>query len=232
VAVAAIEGVGISVGRAFAPIRADNVGAGSFNVELMRRLPRVVLATLGLMLAYAAWPLHATWQIRDALITGDTPTLTRRIEWDALRASLKASLTPETLAGLDADPDAPPPSLWQRIKSAVAPSVTARAIDRFVTPEYLPVVLGYRRFWRGTIQPALGREEPQTALAGTLFAGSSIDRFVSFWKRLRRAVFHSPMRIEVEIEDKYRPGRFYTGMLELKGFQWKLTSLSIRGVGL
>jgi len=198
----------------------------------MQRLPRVILITIGLMVAYAAWPLHAALQIRDALIAGDTATLTQRIEWDGVRASLKASLSPEGLASLEADPNTPPPSLWQRIKSVVTPSVSARAIDRFVTPEYLPVLLGYRRFWRGTVQPALGYQEPPTVLAGTLLAGSAIDRAASFWKRLRRAVFYSPMRIEVEIEDKYRPGRFYTGMLELKGLTWKLTSLSVSGAGL
>ena len=218
-------------GRAFASIRAENTSAGVSNVELMQRLPRVILVILGLMAAYAAWPLHAALQIRDALMAGDTATLTQRVEWDAVRASLKASLSPEALASLEADPQAPPPSLWQRLKAMVATSASARAIDRFVTPEYLPVLMGYRRFWRGTVQPALGVEEPPTVLAGTLFAGSSIDRVVSFWKRLKRAVFYSPMRVEVEIEDKYRQGRFYTGMLELKGWKWKLTSLRISGAG-
>lgn len=195
----------------------------------MQRLPRAFVIIVGLLLAYAAWPLYTALQIRDAMLTGDTPTLTRRIEWDSLRASLKASLSPEALARLEADPDAPPPSIWHRIKSAVAPRLAGGVIDRYVTPEHLPVLLGYRRFWRGTVQPALGRQEPPTALAGTVFAGSAVDRLASFWRRLRRAVFQSPTKIVLEVEDKYTPGRHYIATLELRGLGWKLTGLTVTG---
>lgn len=197
----------------------------------MQRLPRVVLVSLVVLVAYMAWPLHAALQIREALAAGDTATLQQRIDWEAVRASLKRSLGADTLASLENDPQAPSPTMWQRVKAAVTPSVSARAIDRFVTPEYLPVLLGFRRFWRGSVQPALGREEPPTVFAGTLFAGSLLDKAASFWKRLKRAVFHSPMHLEVEIEDKYRPGRTYTGLLELQGWQWKLTNLTISEAG-
>lgn len=196
----------------------------------MQRRPRVIVIILGLMAAYVIWPLYTALQIRDAMISGDTATLVRKIEWDTVRASLKASMSPEAIARLEADPNAPPPSLWQRVKSAVAPRLAGTVIDRYVTPESLPVLLGYRRFWRGTVQPALGREEPPTALAGTLFAGSAVDRFASFWRRLRRAVFQSLTRIEIEVQDRYQPGRSYTGTLELRGFEWKLTALTVTGL--
>jgi hypothetical protein len=196
----------------------------------MQRLPRIIIMALVASLAYVAWPLYTALQIRDAMISGDTATLTRRIEWESVRASLKASLTPDAAARLAADPEAPPPSLWQRVKAVVGGSVTNTVVERYVTPERLPVLLGYRRFWRGTIQPALGWEEPRTVLAGTLFAGTAIDRFASFWKRLRSAVFHSPRHLEIEIQDKYAPGRTYKSTLELRGFGWKLTRLAITGL--
>ncbi len=69
-------------------------------------------------------------------------------------------------------------------------------------------------------------------MAGTLFAGSVIDRFASFWKRLRRAVIHSPSKVVLEVEDKYNPGRSYIGTLELRGLDWKLTELTVAGAGL
>jgi len=198
----------------------------------MQRLPRVILILLALVIGYWAWPLHAALQIRNAMISGDSATLARRIEWDSVRTSLKASMSPETIARLEADPNAPQPSLWQRIKSTVAPRMAVSVIDRYVTPENLPVLLGYRRIWRGTIQPALGYPEPPTVMADTWFAGSAIDRFASLWKRLRRAVIHSPAKVVVEVEDKYHPGRSYIGTLELRGLDWKLTELSIAGTGL
>ena len=198
----------------------------------MQQLPRAILIFVVLVVGYWAWPLHAALQIREAMISGDTATLARRVEWDAVRTSLKASITPEAAARLEADPNAPQPSLWQRIKTTVTPTVANGVIDRYVTPENLPVLLGYRRIWRGTIQPALGYQEPPTVMAGTALAGTTVDRFASFWKRLRRAVIHSPSKVVLEVEDKYHPGRSYTGTLELRGLEWKLTDLTVSGVGL
>jgi Protein of unknown function (DUF2939) len=198
----------------------------------MRQVPRIILIVSALVVGYWAWPLHAALQIREAMISGDSATLARRVEWESVRASLKASMTPEAVARLEADPEAPQPSLWQRIKSTVAPRLAVSVIDRYVTPENLPVLLGYRRIWRGTIQPALGYTEPPTVMADTAFAGTAIDRFASFWKRLRRAVIHSPAKVVLEVEDKYHPGRSYIGTLELRGMEWKLTQLSVAGTGL
>jgi len=198
----------------------------------MRRLIKALLLALPLALAYIAWPVHSALQIREAMVVGDTATLERKVEWEALRTSLKASITPETIARLMRDPDAPKPTLWQRIKAAVAPSVADTIIDRYVTPENLPILLGYRRLYRGTVRPALGLQEPPTALEGTWLAGSAVDRFASFWARVRRAVFVSPTLFVLEVEDKYRPERRYIGTLELKGWEWKLTALSVTGGGL
>jgi hypothetical protein len=198
----------------------------------MRRLVRVLVIALSLAVAYTVWPIHSALEIREAVVAGDTATLSRKVDWEALRASIKGSLRPETIARLMADPDAPRPTLWQRVKAAVAPSMADTVVNRYVTPEHLPVLLGYRRIYRGTVRPALGLTEPPTTLAGTWLAGSSVDRFASFWVRVRRAVLQSPTRFLLEVEDKYRPGRRYIGTLELQGFEWKLTGLSISGEGL
>jgi hypothetical protein len=197
----------------------------------MRRLIKVFILALPLALAYLAWPVYSALEIREAIVAGDTATLDRKVDWDALRASLKASISAETIARLAADPDAPTPTLWQRMKAAVAPSMADSIIDRYVTPENLPILLGYRRIYRGTVRPTLGLVEPPTALAGSWLAGSSLDRFASFWTRVRRAVFESPTRFVLEVEDKYRPGRHYVGTLALTGWEWKLTGLTVTGGG-
>ena len=198
----------------------------------MRRLAKIfVFVLLPMAVAYAAWPVHSALEIREAVIAGDTATLNREVEWEALRASLKASITPETIARLMADPDAPRPSLWQRVKAAVAPNMADTVIERYVTAEHLPVLLGYRRIYRGSVRPALGLKEPPSALEGTWLGGTGFDRFASFWTRVRRAVFVSPTRFVLEVEDKYRPGRHFIGTLELKNYEWKLTGLSVTGGG-
>ena len=197
----------------------------------MRWLVRALLVAVPLLVAYAAWPVSAALEIREAVVAGDTATLNRKVEWETLRASLKASITPETIARLMTDPDAPPPSLWQRIKAAVAPSMADNVIDRYVTPEHLPVLLGYRRIYRGSVRPALGLKEPPSTLEGTWLGGTAFDRFASFWTRVRRAEFMSPTRFVLEVEDKYKPGRNFVGTLELKGWEWKLTALGVTGGG-
>ncbi len=198
----------------------------------MRRLIKILVLALPLGLAYLAWPVHSALEIREAIVAGDTATLARKVEWEALRASLKASITPETIARLMQDPDRPKPTLWQRIKAVIAPSMADTVIQRYVTPENLPILLGYRRLYRGIARPADGLKEPQTALAGTWLGGTRVDRFASFWARVRRAVFMSPTYFVLEVEDKYRPGRRYVGTLELKGWEWKLTGLTVTGGGL
>jgi hypothetical protein len=195
----------------------------------MRWLVRLMVVAVPLAIAYALWPVQSALEIREAVIAGDTQTLNRKVEWEALRASLKTSISPETVARLMADPDAPKPTLWQRIRAVVAPSVADSVIDRYVTPEHLPVLLGYRRIYRGTVRAALGRTEPPSVLEGTWLGGSALDRFASFWTRVRRAVFLSPTRFVLEVEDKYRPGRNFIGTLELRGWEWKLTGLSVTG---
>jgi len=182
--------------------------------------------------AYAIWPVYAAVVIREAMIAGDTATLNAHIEWEPLRASLKSSISPETMARLAADPDAPKPTLWQRVKAAVAPKLAETVIERYVTPENLPVLLGYQRKYRDTVRPALGLKEPATVLAGTWLAGGRIDRFASFLARVRSANLYSPARFVLYVEDKINPERHYIGTLELRDWSWKLTGLQVSGGGL
>jgi hypothetical protein len=194
----------------------------------MRRVPHVALIVVALLAAYVVWPVYTALRLRDAMLAGDSAALAARVDWGAVRNSLKASMSAEAMARLAADPAAPAPTTWQSIKRTVAPRLEG-AVDRYVTPEYLPVLLGYYRFWRGTVRPVL-RSEPPTALAGTFLAGSVVDRCVSFLRRVERAAFLSPTTLVVEIQDKYTSARHYTATLDLQGWQWKLTGLAISGL--
>jgi len=211
-------------------VRSGPGGWASVENRMRRVTPLVILIVVGLLAAYVVWPVYTALKIRDAMMAGDSEALSSRVDWAAVRGSLKASMSAEAITRLDADPDTQAATRWQHLKRAVAPRLAGGAIDRYVTPEYLPVLLGYHRFWRGTVRPVLGREEPPTALAGTLLAGSAVDRFASFWRRLRRAAFVSPTTVVVEVQDKYTSTRHYTATLGLQGWEWKLTGLAISGL--
>jgi hypothetical protein len=195
----------------------------------MKRLLKLSLVVLLAASTYCVWPVYCAWLIREAIIAGDAQTLAGRIEWEPLRASLKSSISPETRAQLSAE--VPKPPLWQRVKAWVAPKVADPVIDHYVTPEKLPTLLGYQRKYRD-LRPALGLKEPPTALAGTWLAGGRIDRFASFWARVKSAVFLSPTQFVLEVEDKLRPERHYTSTFELRGWAWKLTGLNVNAGGL
>lgn len=197
----------------------------------MKKIIALGLACAVLSLAYAFSPFVAVLQIRHAMHAGDTDTLQRLVDWDRVRDSLKGSVRADAI-----DPSAPAPGLWQRLKTAVRRAVMPRladnAIERYVTPANAPSMLGYRQTWRETVKPALGLLEPPSALAGTWLADTAIDRFVSFYRRITRAVFLTATRFEIEVRDSRVPGRSYIGTLDLDGFGWRLTRLEIKGVSL
>ena len=60
----------------------------------MRGLIKVLILALPLVFAYLAWPVYSAFEIRNALVAGDTETLNRKVDWAALRASLKGSISP------------------------------------------------------------------------------------------------------------------------------------------
>jgi hypothetical protein len=75
----------------------------------MRRFAKLVALSLFAGIAYIVWPIYSALQIREAMVAGDTATLDRKVEWDDVRASLKASMSAETVARLEADPDTKKP---------------------------------------------------------------------------------------------------------------------------
>ena len=171
-------------------------------------------------------PFHQLSGGAEALLrSADAPNRGTAMVTQVLRVTERGAL----FERVETEPGAPKPSLWQRVKASIAPRMAGTAIDRYVTPEHFPVFLGYRRMWRGTSQAAIGTPDPPTVLAGTWLGGTALDRFVAFWGRVRRAVFHSFTRFEIEVVDRHRADRTFAGTLELKDFEWKLIGLTISG---
>ncbi len=179
---------------------------------------------------YAGSAFLAAWEIREAVRTGNTAALERRVDWDQVRASLKRS-TAETRAVITEYAEAsaatlPKPGLWQRIKTAAAGLVTDPLIDRYVSAEGAPRLWALRETWRGTVRPIV-HSEPPTVLAGTALAGTSADKVLSLARRVDRVAFTSPFRMELELRDRYVEHRRWRAVLELKGQSWTLTEVHV-----
>lgn len=194
------------------------------------------LVISALIVGSASWfvasPFLTAWELRQAIRTGDKATLEHRVEWTSVRASLRQSLdeTQRIITELSEAGGAPKPSLWRRVVAATVPMFSGTVIDWYVTPEGVPQLYAWRQTWRQTVRPAIGLSEPPMALAGTAFENTALDKVVSVLRRVDRAVFVSPVRVELELRDRYVDSRSYRAVLQLRGLTWKLTEVYVRRV--
>ncbi|MEQ1713111.1 MAG: DUF2939 domain-containing protein, partial [Hyphomicrobium sp.] len=160
---------------------------------------------------------------------GDAAYLADKVEWDRVKQTLKVSLAAAALdlpasdlvpgVAEEAEPSAPAAktSLWQRFKTYLGKNAVDRMVDNYANAEGLPKLFAYRQTYRGAVGHV---DEPKT------LANLPV-RVQRAWSRVRRAVFTSPTRFEMEMADKNDPGRSFAGVLELTGFEWKLVSLHV-----
>jgi Protein of unknown function (DUF2939) len=192
----------------------------------MRRrfLTLFVLGTMVASATYIAVPFWTAWSIREAVKSGDSAYLARKINFASVRETLRPSLAqvafdmPDPSSG---EP-APKPGLWKRIKAYWGAGAINRFVDSYVTPEGLPQMFQWRKTYRETV----GTADPSGPKA------TFRTRFTKFWSRLKRAEFKSLTAFEIEMRDQYDPNRSHVGLLELTGegwdIEWKLTELRIR----
>ena len=182
-----------------------------------------ILAAVSLLLiagvGYAASPIYAAWSLREAIKSNDIPTIERKVVWDSVRASLRASIAgnAQLLPEVNEVGERIRPTMWQRVKTAFGQSMLDRFIESYVTPEGLPKLFRYRSTLNATARRAAEEEERLDVL----------ERAKVFYRRLSRAEFKSPSRIEIEMIDRLRPDRRYVTVMELHGFEWKLAELHI-----
>lgn len=199
-------------------------------MKVVRRVTTILAVVMLVGGAYAVTPFLTLWQIREALRTGDVSTLERKVDWPAVRQSLKQSNgeVRRTIADYSAAGTELKPGLWQRVKDAAAPMFTAPLIDRYVTADGAPRLYAWRQTWRQSVRPTIGLSEPPSLLAGTPLADTGLDRALSVARRVRRAAFASPTRIEIELRDRYRDDRRWKSVLQLEGWNWRLTEVHIQ----
>lgn len=187
----------------------------------MGRIVAIVCLLLVIGAGYVASPFVAAWSLREAIKAGDTATLERKVIWSSVRSSLRASLAgnAQLLPEVNAVGERVRPTMWQRVKAAFGQSMLDRFIESYVTPEGLPKLFRYRKTWSGTVKGEIDDEQNL----------DFFERAKGFYRRMSRAEFRSPTRIEIEMTDKFSPDRRYVSILELHGIEWKLAELRIIG---
>jgi hypothetical protein len=195
-----------------------------------------LLVLLGLLAAgFALTPLWVAMDLRRAAMTGDLVTLEARVDWPAVRQSLKDSLAElerikqaeATLYGL------PRPSLWSRIKAAATPTRYAdQIIDRYVTADGVVKVAAARGNMKALLSGGFGTTKSTNQdIDIPDHARPLVERAQLFWSRLKRVTALSPGLIEIEMADKRVPERSYVGQLSFEGLRWRVVSVRVAGVG-
>lgn len=191
------------------------------------RLRFAILTVLALTTAtavYIAVPFWTAWSIREAIKSGDSAYLARKVDFASVRETLRPSLAQVALDIPDpaSGEAAPAPGLWKRIKSYWGRSAIDRLVDSYVTPEGLPKMFQ----WRQTYRQATGSASASSQ------ALPFRERFVKFWSRLKRAEFKSLTEFEIELRDQFDASRSHVGLLTLgglsSGLDWKLTELRVQ----
>ena len=196
---------------------------------MLRRSLAILCLVVVVTGAYAVTPFIAVWQVREAIRAGDVPTLERKVDWVSVRRAIKQS-SGETRAAMVEFSEAAgvaKPGLWQRLKSAAAPFLADPLIDRYMTAEGAPQIYAWRQTWRQKIRPNLGLAEPVSTLNGTPLADTGLDRLLTVARRVERAAFVSPTRVEVDVRDRYKAERRWRAVLELQDFGWRLTEVHV-----
>ena len=167
------------------------------------KLIAVIVAAI-LLFLYVASPYYSVWRFGEALRAHDMDALAARVDFDAVRGSLKQQIRDHFLA-----------VLAKKKKDRLAQFLTAstdnpldRLIDAYVTPEGLASIIS---------DPAPIRN------ASSLSSLPSVDgsRTEIDWSKARRAFFTSPRDFALDHEGIKLRFRF-------NGLGWKLHALDLQ----
>ena len=195
----------------------------------MRR-PLIAITAFALVAlagVYLTSPLLAAYKLRTAMKTGDANTIERMITWSSLRASVKSTVArnAKLLPIATKVAHGIRPTMWQRVRSMFGHSMLDRFIETYITPDGLPKLYRAKTRWHERFKRP---KQPAVIQAGIV-----PDQLIRVWRRIKRAEFKSPFRFILEIEDRHVATRlikstFQLSNISLRGFDWKLSEISIR----
>ena len=194
---------------------------------LLRLLSPAFLPVLLVGGAYSASPMVAAYNLHESIRAGDVATVEKKVDWDSVRDSLRASLK-ERVADMKANAGKQP-TLLKRLKArlagTVAPLFLGRILDRQVTPaSFVDYMAAKKKIdpWLTRMKRRLAGLDSQdvTAMPPELKGGGMLDR-------IKRATFINPVKFAIEVSDKFEASRSYETIFELRDFEWLLTEVRV-----
>jgi Protein of unknown function (DUF2939) len=165
---------------------------------------KYVVALAALLLLYLASPYYSVWRFGEALRAHDMDALAARVDFDAVRGSLKQQIRDHFLGVLSKKKK----NHLAQFLTAAADDPLGRLIDAYVTPEGLAAIIS---------DPAPIKN------ASSLSSLPSLDgsRREIDWSKARHAFFTSPRDFAVEHQGIKLRFRF-------NGLGWKLRALDLQ----
>ena len=199
----------------------------------MKKLLLLVLILCATVITYAALPVAAALQIKQAVKVGDATTLNDLIAWEPVRASLKDSLNRLSSASIlklhSADEYSPKAwSLWSGLKTAVAPILIERMIDRSVNADGISTLQRWGQA-SDTHRHGTSKSGSENHLAPALSqrVTSELSKLAHFYNRLTRARFHTLTEVEFDVVDPRNRDFLVASRFTLQNYTWKLTSVNV-----
>jgi hypothetical protein len=178
----------------------------------MKKLSILVVIVLLAVLAYVvAGPFLTVNAIRDAVRTDNASALSRQVDFNALRPSIKRQLRDATLRKAGDDMQS---SLLGALGMAAAGSLSDLAVDAMVTPVGLGALMEGRKLWnRAYAQPPPARDTGDGSAGTPDPLQDPAYRFES----------HDRFTATVRADD----GSETTFVLTRSGLHWKLTDIRL-----
>lgn len=152
----------------------------------MKRLVSLLIIMAALF--YVAWPAYSGAGIRSALEARDADALRERVDFDAVRTSMRPAITTKVESILDAAASKAGPSsskIYAALKSQMMPKIVEAALQKAVTPETLIRIHSERGTIKDILDKMIGEQVAKSTggggaidlggLAGAL-GGNSADK--------------------------------------------------------
>jgi hypothetical protein len=168
---------------------------------------------------YTVSPMATAALLGYGIKTNNIDLMNALVDWDGVKGSLRASI----LARLDEKAQSRPiaagmiDSVKYTLTDTIGPYMVDYMIDQRVSPAGFSLYMGPN-------SPMAEKVRAQGIDPDTLPSANTL-------KRIHSAYFRDLTHFEIEIEDRWDPGKILLAKMELRDLMWRLTKVDVLSIG-
>lgn len=197
----------------------------------MKRLAAVVVVIVLALGFYIAWPLLSARTIRTALETKDKDMLISKVDFDAVRDSMRPAVAGKVEEIMGSGGGSSGGSFLDQLKKQLAPKIVDATLDGVVTPESLIRIYADGRRLRDSLKDLASeslRKQGPAGMAGGSGAAADAGRKGARYglENIKSFGFDGPLSIKLGLaRDKEASEEDVTVVMSFRGGEWILTGL-------